>query len=252
MTKVISVHSFRGGTGKSNLVANLAGVLASQGYKVGIIDSDIQSPGIHALFGMDERSMTRTLNDYLWDECAIADAAYNVSPQVVLQKRGSIHLVPSSMKASDIARILSEGYDSESLVEGIQSLSAELKLDFLFVDTHPGLNSETLLSIALSDVLLIIMRPDNQDFQGTAVTLKVARKLDIPKMFLVINKALPELDFQDVKRQGEKTFETPVVEIFPLSEDMVRLGSSGIFSLKYPKHDIAQKINNIAKVILHS
>ena len=45
MSKIISVHSFRGGTGKSNTTANLAAVLASQGQRVGVIDTDIQPPG---------------------------------------------------------------------------------------------------------------------------------------------------------------------------------------------------------------
>ncbi|MCB0036300.1 MAG: P-loop NTPase, partial [Anaerolineales bacterium] len=46
MTQIISVHSFRGGTGKSNTTANLAALIMRQGKRVGIIDTDIQSPGI--------------------------------------------------------------------------------------------------------------------------------------------------------------------------------------------------------------
>jgi len=53
MSKIISIHSFRGGTGKSNTTANVSVLLASQGYKVGVVDTDIQSPGIHVLFGFD-------------------------------------------------------------------------------------------------------------------------------------------------------------------------------------------------------
>ncbi|MSW41904.1 MAG: MinD/ParA family protein, partial [Actinobacteria bacterium] len=36
MTTVISVHSFRGGTGKSNTSANLAGQLAAAGHRVAV------------------------------------------------------------------------------------------------------------------------------------------------------------------------------------------------------------------------
>lgn len=54
MSKIISVHSFRGGTGKSNTSANLAYLCAAQGLRVGVVDTDIQSPGIHVLFGLDE------------------------------------------------------------------------------------------------------------------------------------------------------------------------------------------------------
>ena len=49
--KIVSIHSFRGGTGKSNTTANLASQVALTGKRVGIVDTDIQSPGIHVLFG---------------------------------------------------------------------------------------------------------------------------------------------------------------------------------------------------------
>lgn len=191
MTTVVSVHSFRGGTGKSNTTSNVAANLAALGHRVGVIDCDIQSPGIHVLFGFDE-TLDRTLNDYLWGTRAIGDVAHDITDQVAkstpVSPGGSLHLVPSSMKPGDIARILRDGYDVESLSEGMRQLARDLDLDFLFVDTHPGLNEETLLSITLSDVLLLILRPDRQDYQGTAVTVDVARRLEVPSLFLVANK----------------------------------------------------------------
>jgi MinD-like ATPase involved in chromosome partitioning or flagellar assembly len=42
MAQVILIHSFRGGTGKSNAAANLAALLAAQGQRVAVIDTDIQ------------------------------------------------------------------------------------------------------------------------------------------------------------------------------------------------------------------
>ena len=79
MYKIISVHSFRGGTGKSNTTANVATILASQGKRVGVIDTDIQSPGIHVLFGFDEDKMQYSLNDYLWGKCDIRQTAYDLT-----------------------------------------------------------------------------------------------------------------------------------------------------------------------------
>ena len=52
MTQIVSIHSYRGGTGKSNLTANLATTMALLGKRVGIVDTDIQSPGIHILFNV--------------------------------------------------------------------------------------------------------------------------------------------------------------------------------------------------------
>ncbi|HEY9889003.1 MAG TPA: MinD/ParA family protein, partial [Candidatus Obscuribacterales bacterium] len=233
MVKVVSVHSFRGGTGKSNTTANLAATVARQGKRVGIVDTDIQSPGIHVLFGFDESQMNLALNDYLWGRCSVEEAAYDVTH--VLHGTGStgsaIYLIPSSLKAGEIARVLREGYDVGLLNDGFQGLIKQLNLDYLFIDTHPGLNEETLLSITISDVLLLIMRPDRQDFQGTAVTVDIARRLEVPKMLLIVNKALSSFDFPALKAQVEETYGAPVAAILPLTEEMIQLGSSDIFSL---------------------
>ena len=75
MSKIISIHSFRGGTGKSNTTANLAALFACSGLRVGVIDTDIQSPGIHVLFGLEADKLDPSLNDYLWGKCSIVEFA---------------------------------------------------------------------------------------------------------------------------------------------------------------------------------
>src|SRR5436853_1906220 len=71
MATVISVHSFRGGTGKSNTTANVATLLAREGKTVAVVDLDIQSPGVHVIFRFNQdESMRHSLNDYLWGDCA--------------------------------------------------------------------------------------------------------------------------------------------------------------------------------------
>jgi len=250
MVKVISVHSFRGGTGKSNLTANLAVLTASKGNRVAIVDTDIQSPGIHVIFGMDEQEMQRSLNDYLWERCTITEASYNVTPADVAQAGGSVYLIPSSIKAGEIARILNEGYSVTLLNDGLRNLCQELQLDYLFIDTHPGLNKETLLSVAISDALVVILRPDRQDFQGTAVTLQVARKLDTPKTMLVVNKVLPSYDPQDVKEQVASKFQVPVAGVFPVCDEMIQLASGGVFSLVYPNHPYTEQLKKVTEQVI--
>lgn len=252
MSKIISIHSFRGGTGKSNITANVAAQFARRDQRVGVIDTDIQSPGIHVLFGMDEEKIDKALNDYLWGKCSIEDAAYDVGARVgdgeVVVMGGGIYLIPSSIRAGEIARVLREGYDVGLLNDGFQSLIEKLELDYLFIDTHPGLNEETLLSIAISDLLLIVLRPDQQDFQGTAVTVDVARKLEVPALYLVVNKALSSYKF-DLREKIENAYDSPVAAILPLSEEVARIASSDIFSLRYPDHPFSEGIQQIVSSI---
>lgn len=250
MGKIISIHSFRGGTGKSNTTANLAALMAVDGYRVGVIDTDIQSPGIHVLFGFDEEEMPFAVNDYLYGHCAITDAAYDVTARLGTAITGQIYLIPSSIKVGEIARVLREGYDVALLSEGFRQLVAALALDVLLIDTHPGLNEETLLSIAISDALAIVLRPDNQDYQGTSVTVAVARKLEVPRLLLLINKLPAVFDADAVCARVEQIYQAKVAAVLPHADEMMALASSGIFVLHYPDHPITALYRSVAAQLL--
>jgi septum site-determining protein MinD len=253
MTKIVSIHSYRGGTGKSNITANLAASMALQGKRVGIVDTDIQSPGINILFGLGETAIKHTLNDYLWGRCAIKDAAYDVSDVFEGKvKAGTVYLLPSSMKSDDIARVLSEGYDVELLQTGFYDIAEQLQLDYLFIDTHPGINEETLLSIGISNTLVLILRPDQQDYLGTAIVLEVADNLDVPQILLVINKILPEFDPEQLKQKAETAYERSVAGLLPIATEIMRLGSQGIFCLQYPDHPVSHEFRQIVNQFNHS
>lgn len=250
MSKIVSIHSFRGGTGKSNTTANLSALLAMEGRRVGVIDTDIQSPGIHVLFGVDENEVAHTLNDFLWGKCNIEDAAVDVTACLGVEVKGRIFLIPSSIKTGEIARVLKESYDVGLLNDGLYALVEKLELDVLMIDTHPGLNEETLLSLILSDVLFIIMRPDQQDFQGTAVTVDVARQLDVPNMMLIVNKVPKVLGLDSVKAHVEQVYGCEVAAVLPHSDEMMALASEGIFVLRYPDHPVTAAYKQaVAKLI---
>lgn len=255
MSKIISTHSFRGGTGKSNTTANLAVLVARAGFRVGIIDTDIQSPGIHVLFRFREENFQKSLNDYLWGRCPIEEAAYDVTASAIGDitddsERPRLFLIPSSLKTGEIARVLREGYDVALLNDGLQDLLERLKLDFLFIDTHPGVNEETLLSIAVSDLLILIVRPDQQDFQGTAVTVELARKLAVPEMFIILNKVPPGLDHSALREQVAGMYRAEVAALLPLSTEMARMASGDIFTNRYPSHPLTQELQRIAQRIV--
>jgi len=254
--KIVSIHSFRGGTGKSNTTANLAAQAALAGKRVAIVDTDIQSPGIHVLFGLDENKMGKTLNDFLHGKCEIGEVALNIGEHAAdADGRGQlkgkdIWLLPSSIRGREISQIIREGYDVNRLNEGFQTIIKDLNLDYLFIDTHPGLNEETLLSIAISDVLILILRPDNQDFQGTAVTVDIARSLDVPNLILMANKALPKYDFTVLKKTIQDTFDAQVAGILPLSFDLADNASQDLFSLRFPDHEWSKALRGVADAIL--
>jgi len=246
MSRVVAFHSFRGGTGKSNTTANVAVLAAARGLRVGVIDTDIQSPGIHILLGIDQSTLTRSLNDYLWGRCAIADTAHDVTDGLDGGLAGRVFLIPSSIDATDIARVMHDGYDVSLLHEGIGALLRDLSLDLLLLDTHPGLNEETLLSIAVSDTVAIVLRPDQQDYEGTRVTVSVARKLKVPEMLLVVNKSPSVFEDADVKARVEAAYDCEVAVVLPHSDDLMAFSSRGVFVLDQPDHPLVALYEQLA------
>jgi MinD-like ATPase involved in chromosome partitioning or flagellar assembly len=258
MGKIVSIHSFRGGTGKSNSTANLAALAAMAGKRVGVVDTDIQSPGIHVLFGLDDAKMGHTLNEFLRGDCSIEDVAFSIGENTGDEEGRKklsgkdIWLIPSSINSKEITKILKDGYDVGLLNEGLQELIKSMELDYLFIDTHPGLNEETLLSISVSDILIILLRPDQQDYQGTSVTVDIARLLDVPNLYLLVNKVLSKYDPKQIKGEIETVFESKVAGVMPLSEDLVELGSSDLISLLMPDHPWSKEIVKVAKTIMET
>ncbi len=243
LAHVFSIHSFRGGTGKSNATANLAVLYAQRGLRVGVVDTDIQSPGLHVVFGLKGSEVTHSLNDYLWGKASIAETAH---PVLEGQVKGSIFLIPSSIRPDEIVQVLRQGYDMRKLTTAFRDLAAELNLDVLLIDTHPGLNEETLFSLAISTAVLIILRPDQQDFEGTGVTVDIARSLEVPRILLLVNKAPSDFDPVQMRDTVTDTFKCEVAGILAHDDEMLRLGSSEAFVLHHPDHAITRTMQEVA------
>jgi septum site-determining protein MinD len=80
----------------------------------------------------------------------------------------------------------------------------------------------------------------------------VARKLGVPSMYLVINKAPEAWDFNAMKALVEEKYNCDVAAILPHSDQMMMLASSGIFALLYPEHPISAKYKQIAQMLIQA
>ncbi|HLG69054.1 MAG TPA: MinD/ParA family protein [Chloroflexota bacterium] len=246
MSRTVAIHSFRGGTGKSNVASNLGALLARSGKRVAVVDTDIQSPGLHALFGLGE-DIPWALNDFLWDRCPIESAAYDAGEHLLPPgSDGALWVVPARISANDIARVLSQGYNVEKLNEALHQLALHLGLDVLLMDTHPGLHEETLLTLSICDVLLVLLRPDEQDFQGTAVTVEVARQLEVRNMLIALNMVMPSIDAEALAHQVGKIYHAPVAAVISRADELALLGSRDLLCIRQPDHHFCQQLRHLA------
>ena len=247
MKNIVAVHSFRRGAGKSNLVANLAVLLARQGKRVAVVDTAFQSPGMSQFLGLRDGEIAYTLNDYLWGKCEIGQPVYDVTAGLGLPEPGCLYLIPASARVPDIMQMLRAPFDFDRFCLGLDALPGKLGLDILLVDTSAGLSEVTLPAIAISDTLIVVLQPRQTEYQGTAVTVEVAHNLQVPRLMLVLNGAPDNLDLAQSQAELEEKYGCPVGAILPHSDEMLILGSTSAFVLVYPHHSMSHALEQLAE-----
>jgi len=263
MTHIAFIHSYRGGTGKSNMAANLAATLADQGQRVGVIDTNLQAPSLHYLF--DQTELTPTFNDYLRGRCPIQAAVHEIpNPKTskgagrnnastsngMMQARGALWLLPASDRMNEIVYLWENDVKRALLARGIQEMARHFALDFLVVDTDPGMDKQTFFALEAANSLLMVMTPDEQDARGAAATLQVARRLEIPHIFILVNKIPSTAEPAAVQLEIEALCDAPVTGRFLHAEEMLKHASKGIFIHRYPEHPITMELKKVADALL--
>jgi len=110
IVNIISVQSFKGGTGKSTISANLAVTLAQLGKRVGVVDLDLEGPGLHVIFGVSDSDIRATINDVLQHKVPISQAVIDLTSRIQL-KAGCLIFCPAGHKLDEILSILETGFN---------------------------------------------------------------------------------------------------------------------------------------------
>ena len=179
MVKVIAFHSYKGGTGKTTLAVNLSAHLASKGYNILLIDMDVYAPSLYVYFNIQP---TKWINDYLNDKITFSDSIYDFTHIVKefslgikkANRYGSLHAIfsnPSKQEITDLdSATRKESSKSQSLKKMLfikETRNTETDYDFIILDTSPGIRYWSINSLAISDEIVLSLKMDNIDIEGT-------------------------------------------------------------------------------------
>ena len=251
MAKSIAVHSFKGGTGKTTITANLAVALVSRGKSVGVMDMDLEGPGLHVLFNVNPDQIMHTLNDVLVDKATAEEAALPMNDRLGLKGGGMLYFSPASTKIDEMLRTLRTGFEVESFSKALLKLENIFNLDYLLIDTHPGLDNDTLLAMGVCNHLLIVSRLDQQDIFGTGIMVKVASTLG-KSNHLIVNMIPAGLKNSQASKLANgigDQFNVDVVGWFPFSEEVQRSLSRSVFILTERRHSMTAKFQELARQV---
>lgn len=210
--RTITFYSYKGGTGRTLLLANVAKFLAWCGKTVVVLDLDLEAPGLHYKLGMGSTAdagrltFARGVVDYLlaWQD-ANDDPGVAVSDYVEENVRrdldypGKIHLVPAgrapSMEyAANLARLSwwQLIYENNAIPWperlGIRALAkikefarANLSADYLLIDSRTGITDVGGVALnILADSVVCTMLSNKENIDGIAQVVKNLAQANAP------------------------------------------------------------------------
>ena len=255
LNKSIAVHSYKGGTGKSNLSANAALALAKRGWNVVLFDFDFRAPSLSTLFQMD--GVQYWLDDWLAQRCEVHEALVDLSARFDTKGRFQVGFTnPSARSISEMTQhSLSEEWEAkvlQLLLDAKDLLYERYQVNFQIFDTSPGFALSSINAIVASDQVILVVKMDQLDIVGTQQLIRgVYNQVLGKRPQLLLNKVpcsllKTEEDTNRLKRDIEKQLGVSVISIIPCYCEVLENQGREVFAVKYPLHPFSQSIEQLA------
>jgi MinD-like ATPase involved in chromosome partitioning or flagellar assembly len=253
--KIIAVHSYKGGTGKTLLSINLAALYANRGKSTCLIDLDFRAPSLQAIFKV--RDVEYWINDYLNGVCDIHKVLKNLSMTHVKRGRFFVGLANPSTEAIREMTAKDRKWEMKALGRLLSiktSLINEKQFDYVIFDTSPGLQYSSINAIVSSDIALVVSGTDISDIRGTKRMVEELYELFEKKTGLIMNRVLTEVlssksERSELTRQLMKGSDFPFVEMIPCFCDILKEGGTKVFATENPEHPLIKTLDQVATSI---
>jgi MinD-like ATPase involved in chromosome partitioning or flagellar assembly len=253
--KCISIHSSRGGTGKSLLATNLAVLYAKKGLNVALIDLDFRAPSLMGVFSkIIKPPFECWLNDYLNGRCSAQNAIVDISINYGLEGKLLVGLANPNVEVIRSMVEKSRGWEVTA-VKRLFSLRSmlfeEMNVDRCFFDTSPGVQYMSVNAAVSSDLSIIVTTLDSLDLTGTANMLHELYDAFEKKTVIVINKVFPEARVpnndrkQGVVKRVEEALGRPVLGAIPCYCDVLQTDRSSVLAIENPNHPFIKDLEAI-------
>jgi MinD-like ATPase involved in chromosome partitioning or flagellar assembly len=253
MSKIVAVHSYKGGTGKTSLSVNLAATFAKNGKKVAVFDLDFRAPSLFAILKTPNAEFW--LNDYLNNNCEINKTLVDLSNRIPGNGKFYACLANPSTEAIRDMSSKDRKWEMHALGRLLalrETLIKDKKFDYLIFDTSPGLQYSSINAIVAADFVVVATTGDRSDVDGTKRMIKELYNLFEKKTGLVLNKVLdPSVTAKKTEMQNKiKTdYQVPMLGIVPCFCEILRAEGNLIFVQDKPDHPFTRILGEMAKKI---
>lgn len=212
MARKIVITSGKGGVGKTTVCANLGIALASQGYRVAVIDLDFGLNNLDVVLGI-EGSVLYDMFDLLEGRCRVSQALIST------EKRKNLYVLPSG---SFVGNADISGQNIKLILESINH-----SFDFILVDSPAGIDLGFHRAVSACDEALVITTPSLTSLRDADKVLTILYSYKPKSIGLVVNRARGDLIMNDKMMMPldiQEMLKTELIGIIP-EEDAVFLSS---------------------------
>ena len=210
---IVTFYSFKGGVGRTTALGFVALTLVSSGYRVVLVDFDLEAPGLSFLFSSDSMEKgQKGLLDYIYQRYLTPDLNTPEIRECVqfvpLNTRGELFIVPAGEYDEGYIHRLAD-LDLRFLYQRtknpfhqlFEDIRTELDPDVILIDARTGFNE--MAAVALfdqADLGVICFLPTEQSFAGLQWVVQAADKQrkyrGIPDLRFVLTPIPPVASIQ--------------------------------------------------------
>lgn len=182
---ILAITSGKGGVGKTSLTVNVAAALARSGHRVGVLDADLGLGNVDVMLGLTPGSH---LGDVLGGEKTLAE--------IIVQGPDGIQVIPAGNGIRALTSLNSPQW--ERLAAVVDEASREL--DFLLLDTAPGVSDNVIGLTGLTDRVMVVTSYEPTAIVDAYAAIKLLMAADPQREVGVVVNAVRDAD------QGELVF----------------------------------------------
>jgi cellulose biosynthesis protein BcsQ len=227
---IVAFYSFKGGVGRTTALAVVAAILARRGYRVAVIDFDLEAPGVDTLLVPDAEPALGVL-DYLLEkplnrkglklrgmlQSCNDPRIVGDGPPISIVGAGSVdeHFI-EKLARLDVERLVREDEGTNVLRDLFKETRSEVSPDLVLIDSRAGLHDLGGLAVAqVSHLAIVISTDSEQSYRGLREVVRVfgQHEKEDPVPVKVVQGLLTQSD-ERVRSQSRQRFHEKTYDIF--------------------------------------
>src|SRR5258708_1655324 len=207
MAEIVAFYSYKGGVGRSLLLANVATMLAQKGRKVACFDLDVEAGGLHTIFKISRNKIRASILDLLTLPFppTAEQALIDITDECVPGAKGKLYLLPTVTEKQKLMKLKEVESEVPAKVKSYLSQVVDaVNPNYVLLDSRSGFaDLGTSAAIAQADKVVCVLRPNRQNVEGLSLFLDVIKNLNPPLPYFLVLTQTPG-DRPDVRETVKK------------------------------------------------